>query len=62
VVTPEGPEEHQIQIGASNDTEVEVKSGLTDGAEVVLNPTALHAEFEHNPSNVWIDSAVPPLH
>ena len=41
VSTPEGPREREITIGLSNETAVEVKDGLSDGDEVVLNPKVL---------------------
>jgi hypothetical protein len=47
VVTAQGPEEHEIQIGLNNETKVEVKNGLHEGDEVVLNPVAIHDEQEH---------------
>jgi len=44
VMTPDGPEERAVAIGASNGTLAEIKSGLDEGAEVIVNPTALHGE------------------
>jgi hypothetical protein len=41
VATPDGPRQHEISIGLSNETVVEVKDGLQEGDEVVLNPKAL---------------------
>jgi multidrug resistance efflux pump len=41
VMTPGGPKERDVIIGASNDKIVEVKSGLEEGDEVVLNPKAV---------------------
>jgi multidrug resistance efflux pump len=41
VMTPKGPEMRPVVIGQSNDTKVEVKSGLEEGAVVVLNPKVL---------------------
>jgi len=41
VMTASGPELIDIEIGQSNDTQVEVKTGLTVGQEIVLNPKAL---------------------
>jgi multidrug resistance efflux pump len=44
VMTPDGPEERAVAIGASNGKVAEVKSGLDEGAEVIVNPTALLGE------------------
>jgi multidrug efflux pump subunit AcrA (membrane-fusion protein) len=46
VVTPTGPEEREIVVGLSNEKMAEVKSGLNDGDQVVLNPRTLLAERE----------------
>ncbi|HEX4590373.1 MAG TPA: hypothetical protein VH120_10620 [Gemmataceae bacterium] len=58
VITPEGPQQRDISIGLSNETVVEVKDGLKEGDEVVLNPKSLlgdkaktrqPTEAEHGP-------------
>ena len=41
VMTPDGPEEREIQIGLSNEKMAEVKSGLQAGDQVVVNPKAI---------------------
>lgn len=41
VMTPTGPQERDIIVGISNDTMAEVKSGLDEGDEIVLNPRVL---------------------
>jgi HlyD family secretion protein len=41
VMTPEGPKEREVIIGMSNDKEVEIRDGLKEGEEVVLNPRSL---------------------
>lgn len=41
VMTPNGPEEREIQIGLSNEKMAEVKSGLQAGDQVVVNPKAI---------------------
>jgi len=41
VNTPDGPRERAIVIGLSNEKVVEVKEGLAEGEEVVLNPKVL---------------------
>lgn len=46
VLTPEGPEEREIVVGGSNEKMAEVKSGLTEGEAVVLNPRSLLSEKE----------------
>jgi multidrug resistance efflux pump len=44
VMTPKGPQERTVKVGASNDKVAEVKEGLTEGDEVVLNPKAVLGE------------------
>jgi multidrug resistance efflux pump len=41
VMTPKGPQERPITVGASNEKIAEVKEGLQEGDEVVLNPKAV---------------------
>jgi hypothetical protein len=41
VMTANGPEEREIQIGLSNEKMAEVKSGLETGDQVVVNPKAI---------------------
>jgi hypothetical protein len=41
VMTPDGPEEREIQIGLSNEKMAEVKSGLQAGDQIVVNPKAI---------------------
>lgn len=41
VMTPTGPQERDIVIGLSNDRMAEVKQGLQEGDEVVINPKAI---------------------
>lgn len=41
VMTPTGPQERDIIVGISNETMAEVKSGLEEGDEIVLNPRVL---------------------
>jgi multidrug resistance efflux pump len=41
VLTPDGPQERDIVIGESNERMAEVKEGLHEGDDVVLNPRAL---------------------
>ncbi len=41
VLTPEGPQERDVLIGLSNEKMVEVRNGLKEGEEVVLNPRVL---------------------
>jgi multidrug efflux pump subunit AcrA (membrane-fusion protein) len=46
VLTNHGPQERDVVIGDSNETMVEVRAGLEEGEEVVLNPAAVRAEEE----------------
>jgi multidrug resistance efflux pump len=41
VMTPDGPTERPITVGASNLTMAEIREGLQEGDEVVLNPKAV---------------------
>lgn len=41
VVTPEGPEAREVQLGSSDERVVEVRDGLTEGDEIVLDPGSL---------------------
>jgi len=38
VLTENGPQRRQLQIGDTNDTHMEIIDGLTDGEKVILNP------------------------
>jgi multidrug resistance efflux pump len=44
VMTPRGPEERDVVVGMNNDKEVEIRDGLKEGEEVVLNPRVLAGE------------------
>lgn len=44
VLTPGGPQEREVTLGLFNEKLVEVKSGLAEGDEVVLNPKVLLGE------------------
>ncbi|HXG12197.1 MAG TPA: efflux RND transporter periplasmic adaptor subunit [Gemmataceae bacterium] len=46
VMTPDGPEEREVVAGLSNGTHVEIKEGLKEGEEVVVNPRVLLGERE----------------
>jgi hypothetical protein len=52
VLTPNGPEEKEVSIGLNNDTHVEIKSGLKEGDEVVVNPRVLVGDREKTRSGV----------
>ena len=41
VMTPQGPQERDIVVGMSNDKMAEIKEGLKEGDDVVLNPRAV---------------------
>jgi RND family efflux transporter MFP subunit len=44
VMTPNGPEERKVTIGLSNDKMAEVRAGLEEGDQVILNPKAILGE------------------
>jgi multidrug resistance efflux pump len=46
VLTPVGPQERAVVVGQSNDTMVEIRDGLQEGEEVVLNPGTLLKEHQ----------------
>jgi multidrug efflux pump subunit AcrA (membrane-fusion protein) len=41
ILTPNGPEEREVEVGLSNERMAEIKSGLAEGDEVVLNPQTI---------------------
>jgi HlyD family secretion protein len=41
VLTPEGPRDRDVVVGLSNERVVEIKDGLKEGEEVILNPKVL---------------------
>jgi HlyD family secretion protein len=41
VMTANGPEEREVEIGLSNEKMAEVRSGLADGDQIVVNPKAI---------------------
>jgi multidrug efflux pump subunit AcrA (membrane-fusion protein) len=44
VQTGDGPERRPVVMGATNDTMIEIKDGVSDGDDVILNPRALISE------------------
>ena len=46
VATPNGVEEREVVIGASSDTHAEIKEGLKEGEEVVVNPRVIVGDKE----------------
>jgi HlyD family secretion protein len=44
VLTPTGPQEREVTLGMFNEKMVEVRTGVAEGEQVVLNPKALLAE------------------
>ena len=46
VATPSGIEEREVVVGASNDTHVEIKEGLREGEQVLVNPRVLVGDKE----------------
>jgi multidrug efflux pump subunit AcrA (membrane-fusion protein) len=41
VLAPDGPEARDVVVGMTNESLVEIKSGLADGEDIILNPDAL---------------------
>jgi hypothetical protein len=46
LLTPQGPKRQEVLVGLTNDKLVEIKTGLKDGDQVILNPQAVKAEDE----------------
>lgn len=46
VATPDGPERRELKLGDSNDVYVIAETGLTEGDDVVLNPTGFIEEAQ----------------
>jgi HlyD family secretion protein len=46
VATPNGPQTREVTLGLANETMVEVKDGLEEAEEVILNPLVLLSEKE----------------
>jgi multidrug efflux pump subunit AcrA (membrane-fusion protein) len=46
VLTPTGPEARDVELGLSDERSVEIKSGLKEGDDVILNPRALLSDKE----------------
>jgi HlyD family secretion protein len=46
VATPSGPEARPVDLGMTDEKYVEIKSGLDEGEEVILNPRALLSDKE----------------
>ncbi len=44
VLTPDGPERRDVLVGVSNDAMVEIRDGLAEGDEVILNPRTHFAD------------------
>ena len=59
VSTPEGPVRRLLDLGDSNDVFIEVKAGLNEGEEVVLNPTSLIEEAEQDALTTLKESESP---
>ncbi len=58
VMTPRGPEPHDVELGMKDETYAEIKSGLNEGDEVVLNPRNLLSDKEKK--NVKEDEKMLP--
>jgi HlyD family secretion protein len=50
VMTPNGPEGHDVELGLSDEKFIEVKSGLQEHDDIVLNPRTLLSEKEKKPA------------
>jgi HlyD family secretion protein len=59
VLTPNGPEPREIEKGMSDNIYVEIKSGLNEGDEVVLEPGKLLGDKEKKSSKQQDDKIVP---
>jgi multidrug efflux pump subunit AcrA (membrane-fusion protein) len=46
VMTPRGPEAREIELGMKDETYAEIKSGVNEGEEVILNPRNLLSDKE----------------
>src|SRR5262249_48666369 len=46
VMTSEGPEEREIVVGLSNEKMAEIRSGLQEGEQVILNPRSVQPDHE----------------
>jgi multidrug resistance efflux pump len=70
VMTPDGPKERTVTVGASNQMAAEIKEGLQEGDQVVLNPKAVlgekikvrqpTVEGPQSPADTGKASAAPP--
>ena len=56
VQTTEGPQKRVLELGDSNDVFIEVVAGLSEGEEVVLNPTAIIEEAEEDALSTFAES------
>jgi len=59
VLTPQGPEGRDVELGLSDEKFVEVKSGLNEGDEVILNPRGLLSDKEKKGAAKADDKIVP---
>jgi multidrug resistance efflux pump len=50
VMTPDGPKAREVEVGLTDEKYIEIKSGLNENEEVVLNPRALVNEKERKAS------------
>jgi multidrug efflux pump subunit AcrA (membrane-fusion protein) len=58
VMTPRGPEAREVELGMKDETNAEIKSGLSEGDDVILNPRSLLSEKEKK--NTKEDEKAPP--
>lgn len=59
VMAPHGPEARDIDVGMSDEKFIEVKDGLHEGDEVVLNPRGLLSDKEKKPAGKDDSQIVP---
>ncbi len=59
VLTPHGPEGRDVELGLSDEKFIEVKDGLNEGDEVVLNPRGLLSDKEKKGAGKEDDKIVP---
>jgi hypothetical protein len=59
VMTPTGPEGRDVELGMTDDKFIEVKSGLQENDEVILNPKALLSDKEKKAAAKEDEKIVP---
>src|SRR5581483_9058996 len=59
VMTPTGPEGREVELGLSDEKFIEVKSGLNEGDEIILNPRTLLSDKEKKAAGKEDEKIVP---